>query len=340
MLLAVATIAIHVFIPFVSNVYATSANTDISIDSKDVSFWIGSMHFYDVNFHDYSKTSIQAFGIDGKVMNYNLNDTNYLSEVIFYDSLGEEIARSNASQTATSSKTASFIQMSNLDLVKDGRDVSEIARYSVFIDTVKDASDGSVLNTPSKNRERYNYDYVIDSYNIDIEVGVNNVYKVKEKIKAYFVDEYKHGIVRSLPQSALIERLDGTSSRIRTKVSDINVSEHYTTSRSDGNIDIKIGDADTYVHGSHEYEIDYTYNFGKDYNKEYDEFYFDLIGQEWDTIIGGISFTIHMPKDFDTSKIGFSSGRYRQTYNNYVSFEVVDNTISGEYDGILGRTKV
>lgn len=59
--------------------------------------------------------------------------------------------------------------------------------------------------------------------------------------------------------------------------------------------------------------IKYTYNIGKDPVKNADELYFNLIGDEWDTVINNISFKITMPKSFDKSLLGFSSGQTGST---------------------------
>ena len=42
-----------------------------------------------------------------------------------------------------------------------------------------------------------------------------------------------------------------------------------------------------------------------------------------------------MPKDFDESKLGFSSGRYGSSDNVYVRYQVSNNTIIGSYTSVL-----
>src|SRR5699024_1673561 len=59
-----------------------------------------------------------------------------------------------------------------------------------------------------------------------------------------------------------------------------------------------------------------------------DEFYFNIIGSDWDTSIIRVNFEINMPKEFDTSKIGFSSG-YKGSTSNNVFYTVENNTIFG-----------
>lgn len=69
------------------------------------------------------------------------------------------------------------------------------------------------------------------------------------------------------------------------------------------------------------------YDLGKDTGKDYDEFYFNLIGTDWDTVIGNITFTITMPKVFDSSKVGFSLGTEGSQGNAGIDYQVEGNVI-------------
>lgn len=189
-------------------------------------------------------------------------------------------------------------------------------------------------DTPSKN-ERYNrYDYVIDKYDINIVVNENNTLDITETITAYFKVQ-KHGIYRTIPLKNTITRLDGTSSTNRAQVTNVSVNREYTTSRKNENYEIKIGSASYMVTGEQNYVIKYTYKLGKDPIKNYDELYYNIIGNEWDTVIGNVTFTITMPKEFDPSKLGFSSGTTGSTDNSKVKYNIIGNKISGSYEGIL-----
>lgn len=189
-------------------------------------------------------------------------------------------------------------------------------------------------NTPSKNEQYMNYDYVIDKYNVDIIVNENNTFDVTETITAYF-NVPKHGIYRMIPLRNEITRLDGTSSTNRARVTKLDVSDEYRTSRQGTNLKVKIGSPEQTVVGENTYLIRYNYNIGKDPIKEYDELYFNIIGSEWDTVIGNITFSIVMPKAFDSSKLGFSSGRVGSTNSTVVSYSTQENKITGSYNGIL-----
>lgn len=188
--------------------------------------------------------------------------------------------------------------------------------------------------TPSKNDNYSSYDYVIDKYDINVIVNENNTFDVTETIDTYF-NVPKHGIFRTIPLKNTIKRLDGTTSTNRTQIKNVSVNAENSTSKEEGNYQIKIGSASETLTGEKEYIIKYTYNLGKDHVKDYDELYYNIIGNEWDTVIGNITFSITMPKSFDSSKLGFSAGRVGSTDSSKIKYSVSGNTITGSYNGIL-----
>lgn len=196
--------------------------------------------------------------------------------------------------------------------------------------------DSSVPSTgpPSEMYQYSSYDYVIDQYDVNIMVNENNTFDITETITAYF-NVPKHGIFRTIPLQNTVTRLDGTSSQNRTQVTDVSVDQEHTTSRENGNYKIKIGSADRTWTGERTYVIQYTYHLGKDPEKEYDELYYNIIGDQWDTVIGNVTFTITMPKEFDADKLGFSAGAVGSTDDSNVEYTVDGTVISGSYQGIL-----
>ena len=176
--------------------------------------------------------------------------------------------------------------------------------------------------------------YNIQGYDIDIVVNEDNSFDITEKITAFFKIP-QHGIIRRIPLSNRVKRLNGTSSKNKAIVTDINVSENYSLSTNNGNRFIKIGDADKNVVGSHMYKIQYKYSIGKDPLKNEDELYYNLIGDSWDTTIDNITFKISMPKPFDKTKLGFSSGSEGKTDSSNISYVVNDNVISGSVNKTL-----
>ncbi|HSN58429.1 MAG TPA: DUF2207 domain-containing protein, partial [Clostridiaceae bacterium] len=110
---------------------------------------------------------------------------------------------------------------------------------------------------------------------MDVSVNEDNTFNITETIGAYF-NVPKHGIIRKIPLRNKVERLDGTVSYNRAKITDISVDSPYSESVSNGYRVLKIGDAETTMTGAQDYRISYTYNLGKDTGKGYDELYLNL----------------------------------------------------------------
>ena len=193
--------------------------------------------------------------------------------------------------------------------------------------------------TPSEDPYYEWYDYVIDRYYVDIVVNENNRLDITETLVVYF-NVPKHGIYRTIPLKNTVVRLDGSTSKNRTQITNIKVNNEYEKQRENDSLKLKIGSPNVTVTGAQYYSISYTYNLGKDPMKDYDELYYNIIGPEWlDTVIGNVSFTITMPKDFDASKLGFSAGYEGSTDSSRIVYSVDGNVITGSYNGILEATQ-
>ncbi len=180
------------------------------------------------------------------------------------------------------------------------------------------------------------YDYTIENYKIDMVVNENNSFDITETITAKF-NKSKHGIYRKIPIRNSVTRADGTKSNNKAKISKINVNNTYSTSTEDGYKVIKIGDKNKTVRGMQTYTIKYNYNIGRDPLKDADELYFNLVGNEWDTIIKNLEFKITMPKEFDQSLLGFSRGKYGSSDSSNISYEVNGNVIEGKIEKNLSK---
>lgn len=316
------------------NAHALTKQTSYVNINDTQNLEVGSLSFSEISFKDYSSTSTQAFGLTSIIRNSSKNDINYTSTINYYDSSYNLVTQVNNSGNAIT-ETSNFNQMSNLSILGN-HNVSEIAYYQLSINT----SDNNLFETssvnlkPSKDTQYSLFDYVIDKYDVNIIVNENNTFDITEKITAYF-NTPKHGVSRTIPLKNNIKRLDGTKSTNYAKISNVSINNTYTTSIKNGNYKLKIGSANKTQIGEQKYVIKYTYNLGKDPIKDYDELYYNIIGNEWDTVIGNIIFTITMPKEFDSSKLGFSSGSIGSTTNNKINYSVSGNTIKGSYNGIL-----
>ncbi|MFR5875127.1 MAG: DUF2207 domain-containing protein [Eubacterium sp.] len=223
--------------------------------------------------------------------------------------------------------------------------MKKIGRFIPIIFIVLTFIISSAVNVAEDYIDDYNYDdygqrlnnsyeYHIDNYRVDMKVQENNTVNVTEHITTDFNVE-KHGIYRYIPIKNHIQRADGSSAVVKAKVSNVDVDKEYSAYTEGSNYVIQIGDEDVTLTGEQEYTISYTYNIGRDLNEDFDELYYNIIGDNWDTYSKNVSFSIEMPKEFDQSKLGFSAGVYGTEGNNNVNYTVDGNTISGSVDGGL-----
>jgi len=154
--------------------------------------------------------------------------------------------------------------------------------------------------------------FYITNYDVKINVDKNKTAHVIETIDTYFTTS-SHGIYRTIP-------LKGNT------ITNINVSEQSQISVEGDSKKIKIGDPYRLISGNHQYKISYDYNFLDNKN----EFYFNIIGTEWNTEIQKASFSVTMPEQFDSNKAGLSIGRYGTAgFNGGAQFFANGNTLSG-----------
>lgn len=172
----------------------------------------------------------------------------------------------------------------------------------------------------------YSDDYVISKYDININVNENNSFDITEKITVDFKNE-KHGIIRKIPLQ--------NEYHDNAKISNLKINENYTKSEENKELQLKIGDENKKIIGEKEYIIKYNYKLPINKDEYNDEFYFNIIGDDWDTTIDNITFKITMPKDFDKNEIYFTYGRYGSTDSELIKYTVNKNVIEGSYIGIL-----
>lgn len=173
--------------------------------------------------------------------------------------------------------------------------------------------------------------FYITNYDVNINVDKNKTAHVTEEIDVNFTVS-SHGIYRTIPLKG------NTISNIRV------YPAKYSESIDGNNQKIKIGDPDVYVSGPKHYRISYDYNFLDNKN----EFYFNIIGTQWETEIQKASFSVTMPEKFDSNKAGLSIGREGTAgFNGGAQFFVNDKTLSGyttqslpAYNGITLRVEV
>ncbi|MDP2685029.1 MAG: DUF2207 domain-containing protein [bacterium] len=152
----------------------------------------------------------------------------------------------------------------------------------------------------------YSFDYSeeIDSFEVFVTINEDATVNVIESILYNFNDLERHGIYRNIPYS--YER-DGYNYKLRLNVVSVTDEDGndvpYTTSKSFGEYEVKIGDADVYVTGLKEYNIEYKVERAINYFDDYDEFYWNATGTEWAVPINYASANVILAGNASASDI-------------------------------------
>ena len=203
-----------------------------------------------------------------------------------------QISNASSYYSNTSNITASNISTSNLNDNESAIYNSSFSnRYNPEYNAMSTGNyySNSIYSIDSMSSAQ---GYYIKSYNVDITVSEDNIYNIKETIVTNFKTA-KHGIKRVIPTRNTVERTDGTSSTNKAKITNISVSDEYSKKQNSNSITLTIGNPNYTIIGEHTYVINYTYNIGNDKLQNADEFYLNIIGNQWDTYIGKVTFNVN-----------------------------------------------
>ena len=172
--------------------------------------------------------------------------------------------------------------------------------------------------------------FYIENYDVKMNVNEDKSVDVIENIDVVFTAP-SHGIYRTIPLQ-------------NNKIKNIKVSEQKKIENDRTTVNIKIGSPDKFIHGKHNYQLSYTYHFLDNKN----EFYYNIIGTDWNTTISKVTFSITMPKNIDANKVGLSIGKYgTKGFEDGAVFKVYENKILGNiykelrpYEGVTIRAEV
>lgn len=169
-----------------------------------------------------------------------------------------------------------------------------------------------------------NTGYSIESLSSDITVTQEGVYQVREGIVMNF-SRPLHGFYRVLPTEYRFN--DPNQKDIRVHVMNIKASDTLSVSRESGYVYIRVGDANRTVTGRQKYTISYTYDIGADRNVGYDEFYFNLAGEDWEVPIELFTFSVRFPFPVDSQSIWFSRGLWGSTSSEGVDWKLSSDAL-------------
>jgi uncharacterized membrane protein YgcG len=140
--------------------------------------------------------------------------------------------------------------------------------------------------------------WVIRSFDASYRITADGRVEVTEDILVDFGALQRHGIFRDIPVEYEYEP-DPDYHRVIdidvVAVTDGARSIQYETSRLGSNLQIKIGDPDVFVTGEQRYVITYLAEKALNPQEAWDEFYWNVTGNEWDVTIESASAVVDAP---------------------------------------------
>lgn len=204
-----------------------------------------------------------------------------------------------------------------------------------------------LLITPKVSAQNVQ-NFTINSFEADYYLSKDSsgvaALTVTEKIVAMFPDyNQNHGIERALPKTYRGETVNLSVEGVTNQAGEaLEYSEHQ---QSDNNV-LKIGNANTYVHGSQTYLIHYRINnvirsesaSGQLYG--YDELYWDVNGDDWAQQFNSVAARLHIPPQLASRlKPDFQPLCYNGAYGSDAQDCTVSATQNGEETIITIETK-
>lgn len=182
--------------------------------------------------------------------------------------------------------------------------------------------------------------YLITKYQVDVSINKDASVNVVENLDVEF-KEPRHGIIRKIPFRYDITKPEEggdraalqmvSSGRMRTIVEDIEVPTHPFSVSTEGDYKaIKIGSPDKYAPSSVHYTISYKVLNVINFFNDHAEFYFNLIGNQWDTYIDSAAFSIRFFAPVkDTSALFLATGSYGSREKSAIAEWKDNQTIIG-----------
>jgi uncharacterized membrane protein len=151
-------------------------------------------------------------------------------------------------------------------------------------------------------KDAYENSEKIISYGTVIRINKDSTVNVLERIIYDFGAENKHGIFRTIPfkykTPAGNQEIDITDIAVKDEK---NQDYQFTSSAEGSNLVIKIGNPVSTITGVHVYDITYKVSRAIGYFKDFDEIYWNAVGDKWDIPILKSQAVVYLPQAASTT---------------------------------------
>jgi len=140
----------------------------------------------------------------------------------------------------------------------------------------------------------------ITSFSVRADIQKDGRVMIKETIVYDFGTEEKHGIYRNIP----LIKTNKENKKLRmdlklNSVTDETGGSYSFTKIEKDELNLKIGDANRLITGSHTYILTYEITGALTYFSDHDELYWNVNGNQWQVPISNLSFEVRFPFDLE-----------------------------------------
>jgi len=180
-----------------------------------------------------------------------------------------------------------------------------------------------------------NNDFTIELYHVEIDIAEDGTIQVTETLDVNYRKKMR-GIYRDIEtKGKFLNHVQ------HLELSNIEVDNYkFKVERKSNKYRIRIGDANKYIKGKHQYVIHYTAKNGILNFETHEEFYWNVISPEWKQKIINASFNITLPKSIQLSDsdLNLFAG-FDKEDSSYGKIAQQGNTIIGSSLVELGKGK-
>lgn len=155
----------------------------------------------------------------------------------------------------------------------------------------------------------------VQNYNVDITIHKEGYFDVVENYDVVF-EIARHGIFRDIQTTYDLRTANGTEEKRHIKISQIEVPGYKYdvwsafSQRVEGELEIKIGDADVTLIGAQHYEIKYRVDNAFIEEDSVTQFYWNIKPEGWEAPFYNIDFRVHLPDNVAASDYFVYSGAF------------------------------
>ncbi|MDN3205240.1 DUF2207 domain-containing protein [Algoriphagus sp. C2-7] len=181
-------------------------------------------------------------------------------------------------------------------------------------------------------------DFEVKDYEVSVRIDKEGFFDVEENYDVFFFSQ-RHGIYRDIILNYNVLGADGKEERREISLSNIDVPNHKFDADGEfarrlfGTAQIKIGDANIFVEGDVNYQINYRVKKAFLHNKEAIQFYWNLKPTGWFADFKDMSFRVQLPEGVRINENNVFV--YSGFFGNSAESEAFEITISG--NEIIGK---